>query len=353
METRQNRFRFPRLKLPSDVPKLWHEGIASGRPPASFLRGYSIDEVLGSGTVAVVKRAARLSDKQAVAVKCVCTADVELRQCAKAEYEMMKMMDHHAIVVAHELYEDASNMWIVMELCEEGSLEAYRSSIDRLETAQELALFCQLLEAVDYLHQKRIVHRDLKPANCLLKTRGSVLKVTDFNSATLVGQGANSGAMLSSRGTRAFFAPELVLGKIWNERIDIWCCGIIAYFMVCGQIPFSSEDPEVKECFLAGELPTKVNWDGVDASAASVRSTMLQCLAVDMQDRPSAMLLLRRLAVASDVSEPTEAEENWFQGLFTLDSFLSSWCECQTRSKDRAAAPKRASSLPPKRIHNA
>lgn len=352
METRQKKIRFPRLKLPSDVPKLWHEGIASGRPPANFLRGYAIDEVLGSGTVAVVKRAVRLSDKQAVAVKCVCTADIELRQFAIAEYDMMKTLDHHAIVVAHELYADASNVWIVMELCEAGSLEAYRSSIDRFETDQVLALFCQLLEAVDYLHQKRIVHRDLKPANCLLQT-GSVLKVTDFNSATLVGQGTNSGAMLSSRGTRAFFAPELVLGKIWNERIDIWTCGIIAYFMVCGQIPFNSEDPEVKECFLAGELPTKVNWDEVNGSAAPVRSMMLQCLAVDMQDRPSAMLLLRRPAVASDVGEQTEAEESWFQGLFTLDTFLSSWCECQSRSKHHGTAPKRASSLPPKPIHDA
>jgi serine/threonine protein kinase len=240
----------------------------------------------------------RLLDNTAVAVKCISTEDVELQQFAQAEYDIMSSLSHHAVVSTAELHIDARNLWMVMEICEDGNLETYRCHKGPFGNSQLLSLLWQLLEAVDYLHQKRVVHRDLKPENCLLKNKASSLKVTDFNSAKVIGQSRASSAMLSHRGTRAFFAPEVVLGQLWNERVDVWSCGIIAYFMVSGKIPFRSDDPNVKEHFLADRLPRDVDWAGFATYAAPVHSLTLQCLTVDMHRRPSAMLLLRRQAAS-------------------------------------------------------
>merc|ERR1712048_98910 len=118
-----------------------------------------------------------------------------------------------------------------MELCENGSLYHYvRHNNGPLNELGAQALTRQLLEAVSYLHQRRIVHRDLKPENVVLRDGASVLKITDFNSAKIIGQGPGSSRMLTDRGTQTFAAPELLLGMNWNERVDIWACGLVIFF---------------------------------------------------------------------------------------------------------------------------
>merc|ERR1719162_429406 len=95
--------------------------------------------------------------------------------------------------------------------------------------------------------------------------------------------------MLSFRGTQAFAAPELLLNQNWNERVDVWNCGMVLYFMIVGKVPFNCGTRQAKERFAEGQHP-QVDWSKL---SPSVRMLALQCLAVDMRNRPAPMELLR------------------------------------------------------------
>merc|ERR1719491_131312 len=136
-----------------------------------------------------------------------------------------------------------------MELCNRSSLEQFVARNEPFNEVEIRPFFHQLIQAVHYLHKKRIVHRDLKPDNILLSGEAckpgdgvqslpDKLKISDFNSAKRIGDGQGSSAMLSFRGTRLYSAPELLLGKVWNERVDIWACGLCLHYAVLAELPF-------------------------------------------------------------------------------------------------------------------
>ena len=99
---------------------------------------------------------------------------------------------------------------------------------------------------------KDVVHRDLKPANILLSADMSV-KLGDFGLAKVFDE---AGAMMSTYlGTPYYMAPEILEGKKYDERADLWSVGVILFQMVCGKVPFPAKNPhELKEKVQRGEF---------------------------------------------------------------------------------------------------
>ena len=95
-----------------------------------------------------------------------------------------------------------------------------------------------LLEAVCYLHSKGIVHRDIKPENVVFNDR-NVLKLVDFGTSRVI-SGKN---MKQTHGTPYYIAPE-VLKESYNEKCDIWSCGVIFYILISGLPPFNGRDDD-------------------------------------------------------------------------------------------------------------
>jgi len=94
--------------------------------------------------------------------------------------------------------------------------------------------------------------------------------------------------MLSARGTQLYAAPELRFGLEWNERIDVWACGLCIFFMTRSQQPFSSENRQNARLLQQGRLPT-VDWGAMSKPLVNL---VRQCLVVQMRDRPSPPELL-------------------------------------------------------------
>ena len=81
------------------------------------------------------------------------------------------------------------------------------------------------------------MHRDLKPENILLDDTYDNLniKLTDFGFARYFDPSEGSDTQL---GSPIYMAPEIIKGKNYNSKVDIWSLGIITYFLLSGRPPF-------------------------------------------------------------------------------------------------------------------
>lgn len=277
-----------------------------GNRISDFTSAFKVGAVLGQGTMALVRQGTRRSDGGQVAVKCIRCEDEELQQFTRDEYELIRSLRHPSILAVESLFEDQTTQWLVMEFCAGGSVDQHVENSGPLREIEARGLAVQLLQGVNYLHKKRIVHRDLKPANLLLHTGVrqredsiTTLKIADFNSAKQIGRGPGSSLMLTDRGTHIYAAPELRFGCLWNERVDIWACGLCIYYFLRACLPFIITHRSISTQLLSGELPP-INWQGMPQL---MKNLVQQCLIVQMHDRPPAMQLLLHPAFEDSASE--------------------------------------------------
>lgn len=251
---------------------------------------YELGKVLGTGSFSVVRLAIRRSDGKQFAVKCVSAGDEEQQESARREYEIMRMLCHPALLSAESLHTSRDVMHLYLEFCEGGNILDFVEGNGPFWEDEAPVLFEQFFCGIDYLHHRRIVHRDVKNANLLLTGQSRELKIADFGSAAQIGHsaGCTSHGMLSARcGTRIWAAPELIFGRQWNERVDIWSCGLCLYFMLRGTLPFDIDACNVKRCLQSGRLP-EIEWGRLSTLSQNI---VQQCLRVDFRDRPPAMEL--------------------------------------------------------------
>jgi calcium-dependent protein kinase len=118
---------------------------------------------------------------------------------------------------------------------------------------EEAALMIkQVLIVINYLHNTKIIHRDIKPDNILIESmpkEGDLqapwqIKLIDFGTATRFKKGQR---LSQTFGTSYYVAPEVLDGN-YNEKCDIWSCGVMLYMMLSGRPPFTgSNDKEITD----------------------------------------------------------------------------------------------------------
>lgn len=100
-----------------------------------------------------------------------------------------------------------------------------------------------------YCHEQKIVHRDLKPENILFvnDSQSSPLKIIDFGTSRKYDSSKNMTKKLGTVRIHLiisfqpyYIAPE-VLKQDYNEKCDIWSCGVILYILLCGYPPFTGK----------------------------------------------------------------------------------------------------------------
>lgn len=89
----------------------------------------------------------------------------------------------------------------------------------------------QICEGLIYLHSEGIIHRDIKPEN-ILNCFG-VLKLSDFGWSIFTEE-----ARTTFCGTRDYVSPEIVSGKNYDFKVDIWSIGVLTYELITGKPPF-------------------------------------------------------------------------------------------------------------------
>eukprot|EP00928_Gymnodinium_smaydae_P006577 TRINITY_DN12333_c3_g1_i1.p1 TRINITY_DN12333_c3_g1~~TRINITY_DN12333_c3_g1_i1.p1 ORF type:complete len:466 (+),score=44.62 TRINITY_DN12333_c3_g1_i1:164-1399(+) len=301
--------RRPRLSLaiPTRQGDLRDGASSSARDAqAKFAETFELGESLGEGAYAVVKRAQRRDNASVLAVKCVRSAESEHHRLASEEFAMLQSAQCPEIVAAWALYECGKSLYLCMELCNAGDVYSYVTANGPFSNAHSSSLCGQLLRGIRCIHSKRIVHCDIKHANILLHENeaGLNIKLADFNSAQRVGSRC-SAVPLSCRGTKMFCAPELQLYGVWNERVDIWSCGLCFYFMLYGRLPFDASSSESINQLLAGKLPRAL-WERTDAVTTHL---IQQCLTVDGKERPPALELAQHCLFFDGASDRARSRD--------------------------------------------
>jgi calcium-dependent protein kinase len=100
----------------------------------------------------------------------------------------------------------------------------------------------QIFSAIAYCHANNIVHRDIKPENVLLEGQGqkALVKIIDFGTSVKFAPGKK---IKGTFGTPYYIAPEVIRG-IYNEKCDLWSCGVILFILLTGKPPFDGKNEE-------------------------------------------------------------------------------------------------------------
>lgn len=160
----------------------------------------------------------------------------------------MKVLNHPNIVRFKEEFVTYEYLYYVIELVDGMDLYQYISQQETLEEAEAATIMGEILQAVKYLNNVGIVHRDLKPENIMLRVDKSTqrqqaadVKIIDFGFAMYLKEANVS----SCCGTINYVAPEVFLGRPYNAKTDIFSLGVILFFMLRGELPFSHPVKEV------------------------------------------------------------------------------------------------------------
>ena len=189
------------------------------------------------------------------------------------EIEILRQISHPNIINIFEIFSDNKKYYIMSEFCEGGELLdmiAKKSSFNEFDAAR---IIRQILQAVNYLHQNNFVHRDLKPENIMLMSNHIDLKLIDFGTAVELHPGEK---LVKFIGTSYYIAPE-VISRDYNEKCDIWSCGIILYILLCGYPPFNGQtNKDIYNSIKYSKLLfVKEEWKDVSKNAISLIKQML------------------------------------------------------------------------------
>lgn len=158
------------------------------------------------------------------------------------EINILSNLQSPHIVEYVEHFIHQKNLFIIMELCANGSLRSYMKRRTYL-TLEECRYFSSgILNGVDYLHTQNVIHRDLKPHNVVLDSAMSV-KICDFGLAILADDPSLK-QLNHQYGTPLFCAPEVLNQKGVTFASDIWSVGVILYYLLFGNYPFNEHKKE-------------------------------------------------------------------------------------------------------------
>lgn len=218
-----------------------------GEHIAKIETNYSFIQEIGQGTYGHVLRVQNLATGNIYACKKMNKRQIKNKQRFKTEIDLLRATDHPNIIRLYDIYEDTVYLYLIMEECIGGEFFdrlALKAKELKMYTEKEAAkIFKQILEAVNYLHTHGVCHRDLKPENILFSTldEDSPLKLIDFGLSKVFNE--TNHTMKGTVGTTFYMAPEVFTGK-YNEKCDVWSCGVILYIMLCGKPPFYSKDEQ-------------------------------------------------------------------------------------------------------------
>uniref|UniRef100_A0A672JNW9 LIM domain kinase 2 n=1 Tax=Salarias fasciatus TaxID=181472 RepID=A0A672JNW9_SALFA len=221
--------------------------------PCDLIHG----EILGKGFFGQAIKVTHKATGEVMVMKELIRCDEETQKTFLKEVKVMRSLDHpHVLKFIGVLYKD-KRLNLITEFIEGGTLKDFIRDVDPFPWEQRVSFAKSIASGMAYLHSMSIIHRDLNSLNCLVKLDNTVV-VADFGlSRLIVEEKVKPPPEKPSNKKRVFrrmdrkkrytvvgnpywMAPEMLNGKRYDEKVDIFSFGIV----LCEIIGKVYADPE-------------------------------------------------------------------------------------------------------------
>uniref|UniRef100_A0A674BKC5 LIM domain kinase 2 n=1 Tax=Salmo trutta TaxID=8032 RepID=A0A674BKC5_SALTR len=221
--------------------------------PCDLIHG----EVLGKGFFGQAIKVTHKATGEVMVMKELIRCDEETQKTFLKEVKVMRSLEHpHVLKFIGVLYKD-KRLNLITEFIEGGTLKDFIRDMDQFPWEQRVSFAKGIASGMAYLHSMSIIHRDLNSHNCLVKLDNTVV-VADFGLSRLmveeVKQPPPEKLVNKKRvfrridrkkrytvvGNPYWMAPEMLNGKRYDEKVDIFSFGIV----LCEIIGQVNADPE-------------------------------------------------------------------------------------------------------------
>ncbi|KAE8255600.1 hypothetical protein A4X13_0g2984 [Tilletia indica] len=250
------------------------------------LSRYQLGDCLGKGAFGHVFRGLNWTTGETVAVKQIKLGNIPKSELSEimSEIDLLKNLKHPNIVKYLGSEKTNEYLFIILEYCENGSLQHFCKRFGVLPEGLVGVYIAQVLEGLMYLHDQGVIHRDIKGANILTTKDGSV-KLADFGVATRTGAMADYAVV----GSPYWMAPEVIDQSGATTASDIWSVGCVVIELLEGKPPFHFLPPMSALFRMVSDdcppLPER--------ASPLVKDFLLHCFQKDQNLRVSARKLMR------------------------------------------------------------
>lgn len=233
--------------------------------PGTLVGNYVIEEVRSSGGFGTLYRARHCALPRAAAIKVLrhdLAHDPKMLARFEREARALASLRHPNVVDVYDLGDlPDGRPYIIMQWLDGPNLHELIDRHGRFPLDRALAALAALGNALTAAHRAGVIHRDVKAANVIGAESDGVrgLKLVDFGIAKLQDASRGDGLVTSigvRMGTPETMAPEQILGRSVDERVDVYALGLLFFQLLTGHLPFERSDSiDVEELHLHGVRP--------------------------------------------------------------------------------------------------
>lgn len=181
----------------------------------------------------------------------------------RREVEIQSSLTHPNLTKLYGFFHDDKRVYLLMEYLVNGELYKVLKTKGPFNDIVASHYVYQMADALDFMHQRNIIHRDVKPENILMGF-GNVVKLTDFGWSIINARGIKRKTLC---GTPDYLSPELLKSREYDDKVDVWALGVLAYELVVNRPPFEEDSKNsTYKRIVSGDLkfPDTVSSDAQD-----------------------------------------------------------------------------------------
>ncbi|CAB1313440.1 unnamed protein product [Coregonus sp. 'balchen'] len=201
---------------------------SSAAPAKKFtINDFDIGRPLGKGKFGNVYLARDKKLDFIVALKVLFKSQMEkegVEHQLRREIEIQSHLRHPNILRFYNYFHDRTRVFLILEYAPRGEMYKELQKCGRFDDQRTATYMEELSDALQYCHERKVIHRDIKPENLLLGLRGE-LKIADFGWSVH----APSLRRQTMCGTLDYLPPEMIEGKAHDEKVDLWCIGVLCF----------------------------------------------------------------------------------------------------------------------------
>ena len=219
--------------------------VLKGLESEPKISDFTILKELGAGSYGRVILVQHKITQAKYAIKCIDKrnkVNIEEKPYFRREIEIMYRVHHPNVVKLFGHFEDNKYCYFIMEYIPGGNVYNLvpKNGVRTVPIQTIASIMKDVISAVYFLHHMSppIIHRDIKPENVVLD-QNMKAKLTDFGWSNYM-QGDMKRTTVC--GTPVYLAPEIINNRGHDEKVDIWCIGVLLFELLTGISPFQGFD---------------------------------------------------------------------------------------------------------------